>query len=104
MYAQATAIGAGHAVIVAATERVPWQFSVYHPTPTTYGTGWTCERTGCGASFSASGMCPNCGIPVCPECDHCACRKVEEFTCKECFMIKSIAEQSADVNVCVDCS
>lgn len=104
MYAQATAIGHGHVVIVAAVERVPWRLSVYQPTKVQYGTWWTCERTSCGANFQATSMCRSCGTPACPECNYCACRKVDEFTCTECFLIKPMADQSAEVSVCVDCA
>jgi len=104
MYAQATAIGQGHVVIVAAVERVPWQLSVYQHTQVQYGTLWTCERTSCGATFEATTRCKSCGTPVCPECDYCVCRKVEEFTCTECFLIKPIVDQSAEASVCVDCA
>lgn len=104
MYAQATTIGKGHVVIVAAVERVPWQLSVYHDTRVRYGKSWTCERTSCGASFVATDVCKTCGTPVCPECNYCECRTVDEFNCVECFLIKPIAEQSAQVNVCVGCA
>lgn len=104
MYAQATAIGQGHAVVVAAVERVPWQLSIYQPSRVQYGTWWTCERASCGANFLATTTCGTCGTPVCTECEHCECRTVREFTCTNCFMIKSVAEQSSKSNVCVDCA
>ncbi len=103
MYAQATAIGRGHVVIVAAVERVPWQLSVYQPTQVRHGTSWTCERTSCGATFQATSVCPRCGIPACTECGYCGCRRVEEFTCTECFLIKPIGDQSDRSNVCSGC-
>jgi hypothetical protein len=103
MYAQASPMGNGYTLVVAAVERVPWQLSINKPEWKTYGTWWTCERTSCGESFIASVFCPKCGNAICPTCNYCGCRNVEDFTCTECFLIKSVAELSSTPDVCLEC-
>jgi hypothetical protein len=103
MYAQSAPMGDGHTVIVASVERVPWQLSVYKIEQVPYGTWWTCERAICGKGFYASTRCDTCRTPKCPDCDYCACRVAKEFTCGECFLVQTTAEQSTRVGVCIDC-
>lgn len=105
MYAQAAQMGAGYTVVVASVERVPWTFSVNNPEYVAYGRWHTCEYPACAHTFLVTEAgCPVCRQPKCPECGRCACgAKLQEFTCTECFLIKSTTAASATPGVCTDC-
>jgi hypothetical protein len=105
MYSQAVPVGQGHHLVVAAVERVPWQLSVNVPEYKLYGRMHTCERSGCGKVFTVAEVCDICGQPRCPECGWCSCRanRLSEFTCTECFLVKSMSELSMTAGICTEC-
>ena len=104
MYAQAGPMGSGYSVVVASVERVPWTMSVNKPEYVPYGEWHVCEYPACAHVFLVRGVvCSGCKQPKCPECGRCACGSLAEFTCTECFMIKSPAEESVARGVCRDC-
>ncbi|WP_407647834.1 ImmA/IrrE family metallo-endopeptidase [Agromyces hippuratus] len=106
MYTQAAPVPGTHlTVIVAATERVPWEFSVYAPHFDSYGYFWTCERPGCGHEFRVTKpACATCGKPECERCGKCGCGgSLAEFTCSKCTFVRSPAEASETPGVCNEC-
>ena len=105
MYAQAGPMGSGYTVVVASVERVPWTMSVNKPEYVPYGEWHTCEYPACSHVFFVSGaVCSECGQPKCPECGRCGCGSLAEFTCTECWLIKSPSDESATRGVCRDCA
>lgn len=106
-YMQAAPAGRGF-IIVAATERVPWTFSVAHRENIPYGRWYICPHPACEAEFRAgpNDLCSVCNQPTCPTCGRCACSVAarSEFQCTECFLLKGASQASTTAGVCTDCT
>lgn len=106
-FMQAAPAGSGY-IVVAATERVPWTFSVARHEHVPYGRSYVCVHLGCAADFRAAphDACPACGNPTCPICQRCGCSVAapSEFQCTECFLLKSGSQQSATAGICEECA
>lgn len=81
----------GYLVVVAMTDRPPWEDKFVLPSRETGPVArmWVCEQPGCAAEFeSFETTCPRCKLPECPECGGCGCAPtVAERKCPGCNMV-----------------
>lgn len=107
LYAQAAPID-GYLVLVAVTERAPWETGFTLPIAQTGPRGrWLiCEQPECGHEFQTfEAPCARCGTPTCPECGRCRCAPaVKEKTCSRCGLRLPARLFDGASTRCRDCS
>jgi Zn-dependent peptidase ImmA (M78 family) len=108
LYAQAAPMD-GYLVLVAVTERPPWEHGFTLPIAQTgpQASSYICARPECGSEFdSYDRPCPRCRTPKCPECGaSCGCAlTVKEKTCQGCFRLLPLRYFDTDSDRCQDCA
>lgn len=105
LYVQVADIG-GYLVVVAVTERAPWETTFHLPLRDDGPTGrdWTCEQ--CGHDFTTFvPPCQRCDAPRCPECGQCNCgAHVKERQCQGCFQVLTKHAFTGDAPLCDTCA
>lgn len=104
LYAQAADMG-GYLVVVALTDRVPWEkFTLSSRDAGPAGRAWVCEQ--CGHEFTSfKPGCSTCKAPYCPECSRCGCpSRAAERQCEKCFLTLPLAMFDEDSKRCKECS
>lgn len=104
LHAQVADLG-GFVVVVAVTDRAPWQrLSLPAAASGTTASTWTCEH--CDHEFSTSASrCDRCQKARCPECARCPCPPiVPEQTCISCFQRLPVRSFEDDSTTCTSCA
>lgn len=98
----------GYLVVVAMTDRPPWEETFVLPSRETGPVSrmWVCEHLECSAEFeSFEPACPSCKVPKCTECGRCACAPVvAERQCLDCFTVYPERFFDAGSARCQDCA
>ena len=107
LFAQAVPID-GFLVVVAVTERPPWEEGFTLPITQSgpQPSSWVCAQPECGSDYTSyEPACARCGTPPCPECGRCACRPaVKEKTCQGCYQVLPARYFAPDSDRCRDCA
>lgn len=107
LYAQAAPMD-GYLVVVAVTERPPWEHGFILPIAPTgpQAPSYICVRPECGIEFdSYDRPCPRCGAPECADCGACGCAPtVKERTCQGCFQVLPLRCFDPGSSYCKDCA
>jgi len=104
LWAQAADMG-GYLVVVAVTDRAPWEsFAPPSRQQTPTGRTWICEH--CEHEFvTFDGPCRRCSTPVCPDCGRCGCPfRTEERLCDKCSLVLPARMFDGDSARCRDCA